>query len=130
IAPTTTALPARKGFSPLDMELGLTRRPWTEAAEKGMARLGALIPFYRMAAGTYAELVGLSVSASTLEEVTTVAGRRLLELEADGARASVALPSGGGMSHQGMAVGRQGRLGTSASRWTGPRSTPTRAGEK
>lgn len=58
-----------------------------------MARLGALIPSYRMAAETYAELVGLSVGASTLEEITTVAGQRLSDVEAMTAQESVALPT-------------------------------------
>jgi hypothetical protein len=70
----------------------LTRRPWTEKAEKGMVRLGALIPSYRMAATTYTELVGLSVAAATLEEVTVVVGQRLNEVEGTLAEASVALP--------------------------------------
>jgi len=61
-------------------------------AEKGMARLGALIPSYRMATETYIELVGLSVSASTLEEITTVAGQRLRDVEAAVARESAGLP--------------------------------------
>jgi hypothetical protein len=47
-----------------------------------MARLGVLIPSYRLAAETFSELVGLEVAAATLEEVTTVAGRRLAEVEA------------------------------------------------
>src|SRR5207245_4741424 len=91
--PTTPAPPAGRVFSPLDRELRLTRRPWTEKAEKGMARLGALIPSYRMAAATYTELVGLSVAAATVEEVVVVAGRRLQEIEATDAAASVALPT-------------------------------------
>jgi hypothetical protein len=57
-----------------------------------MVRLGALIPSYRMAAVTYTELVGLSVAAATLEEITVVAGQRLNEVEAIRADASVALP--------------------------------------
>jgi hypothetical protein len=58
-----------------------------------MVRLGALIPSYRMAAATYTELVGLSVAAATLEEVTVVAGHRLSEVEATLAEASVAVPT-------------------------------------
>ena len=57
-----------------------------------MAHLGALIP-YRLATETYRELVGLSVSASTLEKITTIAGQRLWELEARVAQASIALPA-------------------------------------
>lgn len=57
-----------------------------------MARLGALIPSYRMAAETYGELIGLKVSASTLEEVTAVAGQRLREVEARETESSAALP--------------------------------------
>lgn len=60
-----------------------------------MARLGALVPSYRMAAGSYEELVGLSVSAATLEEVTTVAGQRLREVEGAVALEGVALPGMG-----------------------------------
>jgi hypothetical protein len=73
--------------------LRLTRRPWTETAEKGMARLGVLIPSYRLAAATFTELVGLTVAAATLEEVTTAAGRRLLEVEATTAEAAIELPT-------------------------------------
>jgi hypothetical protein len=58
-----------------------------------MARLGALIPSYRMAAETYGELVGLGVGASTLEEVTTLAGQRLRDIEATTAEAGMAAPS-------------------------------------
>lgn len=61
-------------------------------AEKGMARLGALIPSYRLAMETYTELVGLNASASTLEEITTVAGQRLRDVEAAIARESAGLP--------------------------------------
>jgi len=57
-----------------------------------MARLGALIPSYRAATETYVELIGLSVSASTLEEVTTVAGQCLRDVEAVRAQESAALP--------------------------------------
>jgi len=69
-----------------------------------MARLGALIPSYRLAAETFSELVGLSVAPATLEEVTTVAGRRLRDVEATTAVAAVALPTradgiGGPVSH-------------------------------
>jgi len=72
----------------------LTRRPWTERAEKGMARLGVLIPSYRLAAETFNELVGLSVAEATLEEVTTVAGRRLFEVEATTAEEAMVVPTG------------------------------------
>ena len=82
----------KEGFFPLDRELGLTRRPWTEMAERGMARLGSLIPSYRIGAKSYEELVGLTVSAATLEEVTTLAGQRLREVEKAVALESVALP--------------------------------------
>jgi hypothetical protein len=58
-----------------------------------MVRLGALIPSYRMAAATYTEIVGLSVAAATVEEITVVAGQRLSGSEATVAEASVALPS-------------------------------------
>ena len=61
-----------------------------------MARLGALIPSYRMAAETFTELVGLSVAAATLEEVTTVAGQRLRDIEMAMSEASAALPERGG----------------------------------
>lgn len=71
----------------------LTRRPWTERAEKGMARLGVLIPSYRLAAETFGELVGLEVAASTLEEVSTAAGSRLLELEASNSQEAMGAPS-------------------------------------
>ena len=82
----------KEGLSPLDREIGLTRRPWSEMAERGMARLGALIPSYREGAKSYEELVGLSVGAATLEEVTTIAGQRLREVEGVAALESAALP--------------------------------------
>lgn len=71
-----------------------------------MARLGALIPSYRAATGAYTELVGLSVSASTLEEVTTAAGLRLRDVEAATARASVAMPGSEQEVQTGMIDGR------------------------
>lgn len=58
-----------------------------------MARLGVLIPSYRLAAETFGELVELEVGAATLEEVTTVAGSRLLEVEATEAEEAMAAPS-------------------------------------
>lgn len=58
-----------------------------------MARLGVLIPSYRLAAETFGELVELEVGAATLEEVTTVAGSRLLEIEATEAEEAMAAPS-------------------------------------
>jgi hypothetical protein len=58
-----------------------------------MARLGALIPSYRLAAETFTELVGLGVAPATLEEVTTVVGRRLRAVEATTAEAAMALPT-------------------------------------
>lgn len=58
-----------------------------------MARLGVLIPSYRLAAETLSELVGLSVAPATLEEVTTVAGRRLRDIEGMAAEAAMALPT-------------------------------------
>jgi hypothetical protein len=58
-----------------------------------MARLGVLIPSYRLAAETFGELVGLEVAAATLEEVSTGAGRRLLEVEATIAEETMAVPS-------------------------------------
>lgn len=58
-----------------------------------MARLGVLIPSYRLAAETFTELVGLSVAAATLEEVTTLAGRRLRAIEVTEAGAASALPT-------------------------------------
>jgi hypothetical protein len=58
-----------------------------------MARLGVLIPSYRLAAETFGELVELEVAEATLEEVTTVAGRRLLEVEATLAESANAAPS-------------------------------------
>lgn len=58
-----------------------------------MARLGVLIPSYRVAAETFGELVELEVAAATLEEVTTVAGNRLLEVEAMAAESAMAAPS-------------------------------------
>lgn len=60
-----------------------------------MARLGALIPSYRMAAETFTEIVGLGVAAATLEEVTTLAGQRLRDIEVALSQASVALPGRG-----------------------------------
>lgn len=61
-----------------------------------MARLGALVPSYRMAAETFTELVGLSVASATLEEVTTVAGQRLRDIEMAMSQASAALPERSG----------------------------------
>jgi hypothetical protein len=58
-----------------------------------MARLGALIPSYRLAAETFTEVVGLEVAPATLEEVTTVAGRRLRDVEATTAEVAMALPT-------------------------------------
>jgi hypothetical protein len=58
-----------------------------------MAKLGVLIPSYRLAAETFGELVELEVAAATLEEVTTVAGRRLLDVEAMLAAEANAAPS-------------------------------------
>lgn len=58
-----------------------------------MARLGVLIPSYRLAAETFSELVGLSVASATLEEVATLAGRRLLDVEATEAEEAMALPT-------------------------------------
>ncbi len=58
-----------------------------------MARLGVLIPSYRLAAETFGELVELEVAEATLEEVTTVAGTRLLEVEATLAAKANAAPS-------------------------------------
>ena len=60
-----------------------------------MARLGALIPSYRMAAETFTELVGLSVASATTEEVTTVAGQRLRDIEMAISKANAALPGTG-----------------------------------
>ncbi|MCL4369908.1 MAG: ISKra4 family transposase [Chloroflexi bacterium] len=57
-----------------------------------MARLGCLVPSYRVGAKSYEELVGLGVSAATVEEVTTAAGERLREVERGVALESVALP--------------------------------------
>ena len=57
-----------------------------------MARLGVLIPSYRLAAESFGELVGLTVAAATLEEVSTLAGRRLLDVEATLAEATMAAP--------------------------------------
>ncbi len=99
----------KEGFFPLDRELGLTRRPWSELAERGMARLGALIPSYRMGAESYEELVGLSVSAATLEEVTTVAGQRLRDVEGAAALESVALPT---IGQRGPVSGSAGEAGS------------------
>lgn len=56
-----------------------------------MARLGALIPSYRMAAETFTELVGLGVAPATLEEVTTLAGQRLRDIEVAISQTSVVL---------------------------------------
>lgn len=72
-------------------------------AEKGMARLGALIPSYRVATETYTELVGLGVSASTLEEITTVAGQRLRDVETAIAQESAGLPMIAGAGPTGAA---------------------------
>lgn len=58
-----------------------------------MARLGVLLPSYRLAAETFGELVELEVAAATLEEVTTAAGRRLFEVEALQASEAAAAPS-------------------------------------
>ena len=58
-----------------------------------MARLGVLIPSYRLAAETFGELVELEVAEATLEEVTTVAGSRLLDVEAMLAAEANAVPS-------------------------------------
>jgi hypothetical protein len=58
-----------------------------------MARLGVLIPSYRLAAETFGELVALEVAEATLEEVTTVAGSRLLDVEATLAAKANAAPS-------------------------------------
>lgn len=67
-----------------------------------MARLGALIPSYRMAAETFTELVGLGVAPATLEEVTTVAGQRLRDIEMTMSQASAALPGTGEECPQGV----------------------------
>jgi hypothetical protein len=58
-----------------------------------MARVGALIPSYRLAAETFTELVGLRVAPATLEEVTTVAGQRLRDVEATTAAGAMTLPT-------------------------------------
>jgi hypothetical protein len=58
-----------------------------------MARLGVLIPSYRLSAETFGELVGLDVAAATLEEVTTLAGRRLLDVEETIAEVAMAAPT-------------------------------------
>ncbi len=58
-----------------------------------MARLGALIPSYRQAAESFGELVGLAVAPATLEEVTSVAGSRLLEIETTITEEAMAAPS-------------------------------------
>ena len=55
--------------------------------------MGALIPSYRLAAETFSELVGVSVASATLEEVTTVAGQRLRDVEATTAEEAMALPT-------------------------------------
>jgi hypothetical protein len=58
-----------------------------------MARLGALIPSYRQAAESFGQLVGLEVAPATLEEVTTLAGRRLRDVEQAIAEEAMAAPS-------------------------------------
>ena len=62
---------------------------------EGDGSVGGTDPLLPDGCGTYGELVGLSVSAATLEEVTTVAGQRLREVEAREAQSSTELPGKG-----------------------------------
>jgi len=66
----------RRGFAPLDRQLGLTREATTPTVRRFAAQLAAHLPFAE-AALTLSELTGIEVGASTVERCALAAGRAL-----------------------------------------------------
>jgi len=69
-----SALPARRGFSPLDEELELLSGELTPALQNVTVRLGAEIPFGRVA-GFLEEMLRISINETTVRRLTEEAGR-------------------------------------------------------
>lgn len=65
-----------RGFSPLDEELGITRRGISKKLERSICRLSAVEPFESVAEDIY-EFTGASVCAKTVQIVSESAGEKV-----------------------------------------------------
>jgi len=64
------------GISPLDEEIGITRRGMSKKLERSICRLAAVEPFKSVAEDIY-EFTGASVCAKTVQTVSEAAGEKL-----------------------------------------------------
>jgi hypothetical protein len=78
-------------FPPLDEQLGLNRRGWSERVENQVVKL-AVQGSFREAVKTYEELVGLKLLKSTAWERTQERGARLKARRMEAAEAAWAMP--------------------------------------
>src|SRR5947209_11941788 len=80
IAPTSSAPPVVRGFSPLDDRLGLLSCGYSPVLVETMVRLGTRLPF-PVVAEEMGRLFGVSVSADTVRRLTEQAGAILAGME-------------------------------------------------
>lgn len=79
-------------FFPLDRRLKLTKHPWSPQTIQQALRLGVEIASYERAAGSYTELTGVGLSASTLQRLVGEYGGEVVEQQAQEAQAMVQVP--------------------------------------
>ena len=71
---------ARRAFSPLDEELGLTRHAYTPRLVGQIVYVGQAVPFGE-ASRLLGELVGVAIPGDTVRRITEEAGQALVALE-------------------------------------------------
>ncbi len=78
-----TAPSVKRGFSPLDRELGLlANHVYTLCLEEGMVRLGSWLPF-EPARAQLAFFTGTTVGEATLRRQTELSGAACVQLQAE-----------------------------------------------
>jgi hypothetical protein len=83
----------KRGFSPLDRQLGLVRHSWTPQTLEHALRLAVEIPSYRRAAESFTALTQVPLSKSSLANLVVEYGGALVAQQAAEAEAVVRMPS-------------------------------------
>ena len=83
----------KAGFFPLDKQLHLGDHSWSPQTVKQIVKLGTEIPSYRRAAENFAELTQVGVGKSSIAELVSTYGGRLVEIQQAQAEATVKAPA-------------------------------------
>ena len=82
----------KRGFSPLDRSLGLSKPSWSPALLEMALRQAVELGSYARAASNFSELTGVPISASSLERMVLKYGTAVVKAEAEEAEAMVRVP--------------------------------------